>query len=550
MTRRLGALLTAVAGVMNIVSALYPAIPARAEILADIVPLTVSRSAQTATVLLGFALILLADGLRKRRKRALQIAVFALLLSALFHLTRGLDFEEAVAALSLAWLLTRNRDTFSVPSRMILPGRLFSRVHAVVALYVAYVLAGFVILRREIAPSPSIARVMQEPIRLLGDAAYYHYLTPQARWFERSVTAFACCVALYIVLRVLRPLIPNHSATAADRAHARNLVERYAADTLAYFALQDGRSYFFDDDRQAFLSYRIWGNVALVAGDPVGPPERHLQLVRLFLQFTIANGLEPCFLGVSGTSIHLYRSLGMGTLKVGEEAVIDLERFDPAALKRKVRRAARHVSELGISAVTYRRDEVPSHIMKQVRAISREWIRANGGIERGFSMTLGRLPRAVDRDCELIVAQQGETVFGFLSLAPVYQGNAWSLDSMRRRPDSPNGLMEFLVIAAAELYARRGSTRLSLNFATLSNAADDIESKVIDDTRRFLFEHLSSFYQLKSLYRFNDKFEPDWCSRYLAYRDVLKIPKLALAIAQSEDPIRLPTVGALLKRQV
>ena len=75
--------------------------------------------------------------------------------------------------------------------------------------------------------------------------------------------------------------------------------------------------------------------------------------------------------------------------------------------------------------------------------------------------------------------------------------------------------------------------RLSLNFATLSNAANDIDSKDIDETRRFLFDHLSSFYQLKSLYQFNEKFAPEWCSRYLAYRDVLKIPKLALAIAQS-----------------
>lgn len=550
LTRRLGAILTALAGVMNIVSALYPAIPARMEILADVLPLTIIRGAQSATVLLGFALILVADGLRKRRQRALQIAVLALLLSALFHLTKGLDFEEAIMALSLAWLLIRGRDIFSVPSRMVVPGRLFSRVHAVVVLYVTYVVAGFVILRREILPAPSMLHVMQEPLRLLSDAAYYHYLTPQARWFERSITGFACFVALYLVLRVLRPLIPNHSATPSERARARHLVERYASDTLAYFSLQDGRSYFFDDSQTAFVSYRIWGNVALVAGDPVGPPARHLGLIKSFIQFMVANGLEPCFLGVPASTVHLYRSLGMGTLKVGEEAVIDLCEFNLASLKRKVRRAARHVSELGISAVTYRRDEVPPHIMSQVRAISRAWVRAKGGNERGFSMTLGRLPRAADKDCELIVAQQGDKVFGFLSLAPVYQGNAWSLDSMRRRPDCPNGLMEFLVIAAAEVYLARGSSRLSLNFATLSNAANDIDSKAIDETRRFLFEHLSSFYQLKTLYQFNDKFAPDWCSRYLAYRDVLKIPKLALAIAQSEDPIRLPSINGMRKREV
>jgi phosphatidylglycerol lysyltransferase len=548
MTRRLGAVLTALAGVMNIVSALYPALPGRMEILADILPLTVIRGAQTATVLLGFALILLADGLRKRRRRALQITVIALLLSALFHLTKGLDFEEAIAAIGIAWLLVRAQDTFSVPSRLAVPGRPFSRVHAVIVLYITYVVGGFVILRHQISPPPSLLHTVQEPVRLLADVAYYQYLTPQARWFEHSITVFVCCVALYLILRVLRPFISHQGATASDRARARQLVESHATDTLAYFSLQDGRSYFFNESETAFLSYRLWGNVALVAGDPVGPKECYPELVRSFLQFTFNNGIEPCFLGVPADGVHVYQSLGMGTLKVGEEAIINLDGFEPQSLKRKVRRAARHISDLGIHAVAYRRDEVPPQVMSQVRAISREWVRSKGGNERGFSMTLGRLPRPVDRDCELIVAQQGDTVYGFLSLAPVYQGGAWSLDSMRRRPDSPNGLMEFLVISAAEIYRRRGSSRLSLNFATLSNAAGDIDSKVIDETRRFLFEHLSSVYQLKSLYQFNDKFAPQWCSRYLAYRDALKIPKLALAIAQSEDPIRLPLIDGLRKR--
>jgi phosphatidylglycerol lysyltransferase len=108
--------------------------------------------------------------------------------------------------------------------------------------------------------------------------------------------------------------------------------------------------------------------------------------------------------------------------------------------------------------------------------------------------------------------------------------------------------MEFLIIRAAEAYRDRGYRTLSLNFATLSNESGDIDSRALEGTRRFLFEHLSSFYQLKSLYQFNSKFAPRWESRYLAYRDVLKIPKLAVAIAQSEDPIRIPFLSALFRR--
>lgn len=186
--------------------------------------------------------------------------------------------------------------------------------------------------------------------------------------------------------------------------------------------------------------------------------------------------------------------------------------------------------------------------MTQVHEISQQWVESKGGGERGFSMTLGRLPRLTDHDCEIVVAHQGGQVYGYLCMAPVYRGESWSLDAMRRRPDGPNGLTEFLVIHAAQAYQDRGYDRLSLNFAALANSADDIDSRGVEETRRFLFEHLSSVYQLKSLYQFNGKFEPLWRSRYLAYRDVLKIPKLAVAIAQSEDPIRLPSLAGVFKR--
>jgi lysyl-tRNA synthetase class 2 len=138
----------------------------------------------------------------------------------------------------------------------------------------------------------------------------------------------------------------------------------------------------------------------------------------------------------------------------------------------------------------------------------------------------------------MLVATQGERVWGYLSLVPVSGGASWSLDSMRRRPDSPNGLTEFLVLQAASMYRGRRCESLSLNFATLADTHGELESTALRGTRKFLWDNLSSVYQLKSLYQFNSKFNPVWRSRYLAYNDLLKIPKLAVAVAQCEAPIQ------------
>lgn len=527
---------------MNVLSALYPAIPSRMELLRDVLPLHVIRGTQTLTVLVGFFLILLADGLRKRRRRAMQIVVVLLLASSVLNLAKGLDFEEASIAAALALGLVACRSAFNVSSVLPTPRRLLSRIGALAVMLYGYVILGFLVLRHAVRPAPTLSTASLEPLRALWDAPHFHYLTPQSQWFERSFAFLSSVALLFVLVQLLQPLIPHRSATPLDLSRVRGVVHRYGSDTLSYFAFQHGRSYFFDDTGEAFLSYRLWRTVAIVGGHAVGPCDRIPALIAQFIAFTTENGIEPCFLGISGADLGVYGNLGLRTLKVGEEALIDLPSFDTSALKRKVRRAGRHIEDVGIRAITYRRDALPASIVQQMEDISRNWIAARGGSERGFSMTLGRLPGSSDGDCEITLGMKGDRVCGYLCVVPAYSGSAWSLDSMRRHENEPNGLMEYLVMRAAETYRDRGFRTLSLNFATLSNAQNNIDSRILENTRRFLYDHLSSVYQLRSLEQFNGKFQPIWQSRYLAFREVRVFPKLAVAIAQSEDPIRIPAL--------
>jgi lysylphosphatidylglycerol synthetase-like protein (DUF2156 family) len=537
-TRRFGALSAALVGFMNIVSALYPAITWRREILQDLFPLSVLRVSNTATVLTGFALILLADGLRKRRSRAMHVTVAVLIGSVILNLVKGLDFEEATVSLLLATLLLAGRRAFHVPSRNMVPRQVLRQILVLGILYASYILGGFLVVRHGVRPTPTLVGALQEPFRLLADSPQFHYLTPHARWFARSLVVSGGLGFLFVLAQLLRPLLPARASSADDLRRARSLVDRFGTDTLSYFTLQDGRSYFFDADGESLLSYRLWGTVAVVGGDPVGPRHRWSGLLRSFLEFAAENGMDPCFVGVSAAAASVFEEQGLRLLKIGEEAVISLPQFDESVMKRKVRRAGRHIESLGIEARCYRAGEIPEAVRQQIVEVSRQWVDAKGGSEQGFSMTLGRLPRDSDFGCEMVVAMAGGQVWGYLSLVPVSGGSSWSLDSMRRRPDAPNGLTEFLVLKAAAMYRDRGCETLSLNFATLADTHGELESRALAGTRRFLWDNLSSVYQLKTLYQFNSKFNPTWRSRYLAYNDVLKIPKLAVAVAQCEAPIR------------
>ena len=202
-----------------------------------------------------------------------------------------------------------------------------------------------------------------------------------------------------------------------------------------------------------------------MGADPIGPSDRFRNLIEGFLRLCESRRLAPCFLGVNGHNLDLYRAQGLRVLKIGEECILDLPSFDAAHLKRKLRRAERHCLNLGITCTVYAGAEVPEGIYHQALAVSGEWLRTRGGFERGFSMTLGRFPRPEDRDARVVAAMQGSRVMGFLTFMPVSQVDGWSLDMMRRTDDSPNGLTEFMVIQSARMLQAEGSAFMSLNFA-------------------------------------------------------------------------------------
>ena len=67
----------------------------------------------------------------------------------------------------------------------------------------------------------------------------------------------------------------------------------------------------------------------------------------------------------------------------------------------------------------------------------------------------------------LAIAPDG-SLGGFLQLVPAPASGTYSLASMRRRRETPNGLMEFLIAGTIEWARERGVGELSLNFSVFA----------------------------------------------------------------------------------
>ena len=90
-------------------------------------------------------------------------------------------------------------------------------------------------------------------------------------------------------------------------------------------------------------------------------------------------------------------------------------------------------------------------------------------------MSLGRLPSPSDPDALTVIARDAEgRAQGYLHLVPCWGDEpGFSLDQMRRRPDTPNGLTEWMIAETMLQLGGRGVSRFSLNFAVRGRLFDE-----------------------------------------------------------------------------
>jgi lysyl-tRNA synthetase, class II len=168
--------------------------------------------------------------------------------------------------------------------------------------------------------------------------------------------------------------------------------------------------------------------------------------------------------------------------------------------------------------------------------------------ERGFSMAIDDLyvPGTVFAVAEAVDGHVG----GFLHLAPTPAGGGWSLSTMRRCPDEPNGLTEFLIAETLAWAKEQGASELSLNFCAFTEFIS--EDRAVTRLRRLARRVLlaaDGVFQLERLYSFNRKFFPEWRPRYLCVERLTDLPRVGLAYLHVEQLLVPPGPWARRERR-
>jgi phosphatidylglycerol lysyltransferase len=542
MGRMLGTRLVAAvalgSGLVNVFSVIGPALPARARLVRDLFPLEFIHLSRFFTLLIGFSLIISSINLYKGKKRAFRLVLLLTLLSIVFHLTKGFDYEEAIVSVGLLVLLLLTRKLFVVKSSSI-PDLRAGLVRLSIAFLAAllYGVAGFWFLdTREFGINFTIGDSIHRTLlflSLVGDPDVVPR-TSYARWFVNSMYLMTVTAIAYSLFAVFRPVVYRYRTLPHERKLAENLTVSYGRSALDYFKYWSDKTFFFSSSEKCYVSYKVGAGHAMALGDPIGPEEEIEPTIRLFVEFCQENDWRVAFHQTLPDFLPVYRKLGFRKLKIGDDAIVQLKGFSLEGRKfKKLRHNINQLEKDGYRLLHYPPPVAPE-TLGRIKDISDDWLRIPGRRERTF--TLGHFDPDYVRHTPIYAAVDGQgRMLAFANEIPSFRKGEATIDLMRHRADAPNNIMDYLFTRLFLLKSEEGFESFNMGMAPLAGFEEKEEASLEEHAVHNFIQRLNFLFSYRGLKLYKAKFASTWEPRYLVYRNVLSLPMVARAISEVSE---------------
>ncbi|CAM5392114.1 hypothetical protein SGLAM104S_00557 [Streptomyces glaucescens] len=445
----------ALVGLLDIAAGVFPRFRySRMHALAEVLPGALGPFAAALALSAGVLLLLLAHGLKRRKRRAWRAAVALLPAGAVAQFAYRHSVLGVVISLALLAVLLRHRDQFAaLPD----PRSRWRALANFVLMSAGSLALGLVIVGAHpgrMVGDPSLAdRLTHVLYGLFGFEGPVGYRGNTSWTVGFSLGALGLLTAVTTAYLALRPEHPAARLTQEDEVRLRALLDKHGGrDSLGHFALRRDKAVVFSPSGKAAVTYRVVSGVMLASGDPIGDVEAWPGAIERFMDEARAHSWTPAVMGCSETGGEVWtRETGLDALELGDEAVVDVPDFSLAGrAMRNVRQMVKRIERAGYETRVRRVRDLDEAELERIRRAADAW--RGTDTERGFSMALGRIGDPADGDCLIATAHRADDQPGpYGDLKAILHFVPWgtdgvSLDLMRRDRSADPGMNELLSV--------------------------------------------------------------------------------------------------------
>ncbi|HSX36279.1 MAG TPA: phosphatidylglycerol lysyltransferase domain-containing protein [Patescibacteria group bacterium] len=481
-------------------------------------------------LLLGLTLLYLSSLLRRRKRTAWVVSVglyACIVFIGLFRITLGdgLTIEvllrDIFVPAAMVAGLVYYRGEFTVKSDVRSFAFSLRFIALVLAVTFVYGVTGFMLMdRHDFHTDITLSQAASHTIDQfdLSEPALTPY-TRRAKLFVDSLSVVSVGALAYGVVSLFQPIRARLQSEEQQRELAQSLLERYHGSSEDFFKLwPHDKLYFFNLAHTAGIAYAVHRGVALVAGDPFGRVEAFDALLTSFDDFCRANDWAVAIVHTEPKFSELYQNHGFSLQKIGEEAALSLAHFENEVGRNKYFRHIRNKFEKQDFTTELLKPPHNDAVFARLQEISNDWLKQPGRAERRF--LLGYFtPAYMQHGPIMVLRDAAGTIQAFINQIPSYDPEEANFDLLRHTNIALGNANDFLMMNFIHHLHQEGFKRLNLGLCPLSGLeARDEERSVVDSALRFVYANGDRLYSFSGLHRFKAKYEPEWSSRYIAYR--------------------------------
>lgn len=484
-------------------------------------------------VLEGITLIYLATLLRRRKRTAWLVVLPVYSFILLTNILRGVVFADnrlfvigpirnILLPMIVVYGLIRYRSLFNVKSDV----RSFTlalRTTALVLLVAfAYGVLGFMLMdhhdfHQEITVWEAAHRTIDQFD--LTTSGELHTYSRRASLFMDSLSVISIGAVAYSFLAIFQPLRSRLTDESPSREELETLLDKHPASSEDYFKLwPHDKQYFLNRTHTAALAYHVQNGVALCVGDPAGKQSDFGVLLRDFAEFCKVNDWLPAFIHTEEHFNNLYAKQDYNVQKIGEEAILHLKAYQENVRGTKYFRQIRNKFEKKGYATELLQPPHNEAVIQRLHDVSNDWLTLPGRSERGFMM--GYFNADYLQQCPIMVLRDAAgTIQAFINQIPTYDKKEANYDLLRHTKQTLTNSNDYLLMQFIDYVSESGFERFNLGLCPLSGLDNnDQENTAIDNLLKFVYANGDRFYSFSGLRRFKAKYEPEWTSRYIAFR--------------------------------
>lgn len=526
--RILPAVLIFVLGIVNIISVLTPALPERLRLLKDYLFVDFVSFSNSFVFITGLFLLVTAAFMLRGLRTAWWFAIGLSIISVFGHITKGIDYEEATIALLIIGSLIGTRKQYYVKTNPRLGTVGLQTALLSMAAVMLYGIVGFYFLdKRHFHIDFNIFQSFWYTLQnffLIGNSE----LIPRdafARDFIYLIKISGFASISFLVYSLVRPYVFKITPTEEERSRAKFLTGQYGNSALDFFKTYSDKFIYAPPDINAYISYRVSRNFAVVLEDPVSENREEMKkCISSFGNYCYENGLKEIYYRVPKESLSVYNELSKKSLFLGQEGVVDLNSFSlEGGEKKSIRNALNKIKEQGYTT-HINTPPLRDGLIQKLKAVSEEWLKLTEREEIIFSQGMF-VETEIKEQTVISIENHEEKIIAFLNVIPDYVKDEGTYDLLRKTADAPNGIMDHILIELFKYFKANGIRYVNLGFAPMSGLNDP--HNFTEKSMKFAYEKIRSFSHYKGQRDYKEKFNPQWNDKFLIYSndyDLLQVP--------------------------